>query len=155
MTCGTPGAKNDEARGVMNVTAPSAAMMDHFFFIGQLRGFAGSSGPSQSTMSGSLASSCGATLPLSVRSSVCVEIAWLCAPFSTSVVNVSASWPCWYASLSFSFRSCASLAGLGNVDGVAMLMNMEGVCCDVCQYAGAWLYCVQLGSALLKPTYCW
>ena len=127
MTCGTPGAKNDDARGVMKVTAPSAAMIDHFFFGGQFRGFAGSSGPSQSTMFGSLASSCAGTLPLSVRSSVCVDSAWLFAPFSTSGVNISASWPCWYASLSFSFRSCASRVGVGSVDGVAMLVNVERV----------------------------
>lgn len=53
ITCGTPGAKNDDASGVMNVTAPSAAMMDHFFFAGQLSGLAGSSGPSQSITLGS------------------------------------------------------------------------------------------------------
>jgi hypothetical protein len=73
MTCGTPGAKNDDASGVMKVTAPNAAMMDHFFFAGQFIGFAGSSGPSQSTTLGSRTSSCTGAAPLSVRSSVCVE----------------------------------------------------------------------------------
>ena len=125
ITCGTPGAKNDDASGVMNVTAPSAAMMDHFFFAGQFRGFAGSSGPSQSTMFGSRASSCTGASPVNVRSSVWVDSAWLCAPFSTSVVNTSASWPCWYASPSFSFKFCASRVGFGNVDGVAMLKTVK------------------------------
>jgi hypothetical protein len=34
-TWGTPGAKNDDARGVIKVMAPSAAMIPHFFFAGQ------------------------------------------------------------------------------------------------------------------------
>src|SRR5690242_2975450 len=70
ITCGTPGAKNDDASGVIKVTAPSAAIMDHFFFAGQFKGFAGSSGPSQSTTFGSLASSCTGASLLNVRSSV-------------------------------------------------------------------------------------
>lgn len=141
ITCGTPGAKNDDASGVMNVTAPSAAMMDHFFFAGQFRGFAGSSGPSQSTTFGSRASSCTGTSDFKVPSSVCVDSVRLCAPFSTSAVNVSASWPCWYASLVFSFvRSSASRVGFESVAGVAMLVGVRVHYYVIYQYADARLH---------------
>jgi hypothetical protein len=74
-TWGTPGAKKDEARGVMSVTAPRAAIMPHFREAAQFCGLAGSSGPSQSTRLGSRGSggSCMDASPERVRSSVWVD----------------------------------------------------------------------------------
>ena len=50
---------------VMNVIADRHPMVPHFFFFGQLTAFMGSSGPSQSTILGSLVSTCCLGVPFS------------------------------------------------------------------------------------------
>src|SRR6266480_4600933 len=49
ISSGTPGAKMDDARGVMNVKALIRPQFTTFCQVGKLYGFAGSSGPSHHT----------------------------------------------------------------------------------------------------------